>query len=181
MKCLHYATDGQVLGFYDKNVHKDIPQPHIEITEDLWQKCLDDSDLYRVDVSQKKLITKGSATLISSENKETLVKDNSVSPESDLKSNPPEQNKIPTETTEPDKASDRLNAERQAAHEIHHIAQNLREKLTAALTQVDKIESATLEALEKADDLADLDTLVQQMQSQCDTACDVLFNVSALE
>ena len=59
----------------------------------------------------------------------------------------------------------RLTAERQAAHEIHHITQTLREKLTAALTQVDKIESATLEAMEKADDLADLDTLVQQMQS----------------
>ena len=179
MKCLHYATDGKALGFYDKSVHKDIPEPYIEITENLWQKCLEHSDSYTIDVSQKKLIIKGHAALASSENKETLIRDKLVSPLEPDSESTPKQSMAEKEKSKEE--TSRLTAERQAAHEVHHIAQTLREKLTAALTQVHKIESATLEAMEKADDLADLDTLVQQMQSQCDAACDVLFNVSALE
>jgi len=42
MKIAHYnKTDGQLLGWYDEEIHAEIPVPNIEVTEEQWSKALE--------------------------------------------------------------------------------------------------------------------------------------------
>ncbi len=42
MKYAHYdETTTKILGWYDKDIHKTIPKPNIEVTNSVWEKALD--------------------------------------------------------------------------------------------------------------------------------------------
>ena len=40
MKYVHLNNENKILGFYDKKIHKIIPEPNIEITNEVWQDCI---------------------------------------------------------------------------------------------------------------------------------------------
>jgi len=55
MKYAHYDKDtGKLKGFYDKTIHKIIPKPYIEISDEEWHEALSKNYNY-VDTKQKKL------------------------------------------------------------------------------------------------------------------------------
>ena len=63
MKIVHYDTDTQkVLGWYDKSIHKNIPIPNIEVSDEDWQKAIDTNANY-VDVKNKTVSFKDFRTL----------------------------------------------------------------------------------------------------------------------
>ena len=41
MKYCHYEQNtGKILGYYDKEIHSEIPEPSIEISEEQWQHAI---------------------------------------------------------------------------------------------------------------------------------------------
>lgn len=58
MKNAHYDKESQkLLGWYDKDIHKAIPTPHIEVSDEVWQKAISENANY-VDVDTKTLLVK---------------------------------------------------------------------------------------------------------------------------
>ena len=43
MKYAHVDNNGQILGWYDQEIHTDIPEPNVEVSEEVWQNALDSS------------------------------------------------------------------------------------------------------------------------------------------
>ena len=44
MKILHYNKNtGKILGWYDENIHKRIPTPNIEVSDEGWKQALKDN------------------------------------------------------------------------------------------------------------------------------------------
>ena len=44
MKYCHYEKEsGKILGYYDKEIHAEIPSPAIEITDEVWQNAINNS------------------------------------------------------------------------------------------------------------------------------------------
>ena len=44
MKYCHYEKEsGKILGYYDKEIHEKIPEPNIELTEEQWQKAINNN------------------------------------------------------------------------------------------------------------------------------------------
>jgi hypothetical protein len=41
MKYAHIKQDGQLLGWYDKDIHTSIPTPNMEVSDDAWQNAID--------------------------------------------------------------------------------------------------------------------------------------------
>lgn len=42
MKIAHYdEKTKKLLGWYDKDIHKEIPTPNIEVTDEVWQEAID--------------------------------------------------------------------------------------------------------------------------------------------
>ena len=41
MKYAHINENGQLLGWYDKEIHTSIPTPNIEVSDDIWQTAID--------------------------------------------------------------------------------------------------------------------------------------------
>lgn len=58
MKYLNFDDNGNILGFYTEEIHgNNIPENTLSITESKWQEILENgSDLYRIDLSLKKVI-----------------------------------------------------------------------------------------------------------------------------
>ena len=55
MKYVHYDKDTyEILGFYDKDIHgNNIPNPHIEITDDEWRRMIE-TGCNKIDINKKK-------------------------------------------------------------------------------------------------------------------------------
>jgi hypothetical protein len=43
MKHAHVDNNGQILGWYDQEIHTDIPEPNVEVSEEVWQNAIDSS------------------------------------------------------------------------------------------------------------------------------------------
>ena len=44
MKYVHYEKEsGKILGYYDKEIHAEIPHPAVEITDEVWQNAINNS------------------------------------------------------------------------------------------------------------------------------------------
>ena len=43
MKYAHINNDGKLLGWYDDEIHNDIPTPNIEISDDVWQNAINNN------------------------------------------------------------------------------------------------------------------------------------------
>lgn len=43
MKYAHIDNNGQILGWYDDEIHSDIPEPNVQVSEEVWQNALDSS------------------------------------------------------------------------------------------------------------------------------------------
>lgn len=43
MKCIHIDEDGQILGWYDKDIHTSIPTPNIEVSDEVWQNAINNN------------------------------------------------------------------------------------------------------------------------------------------
>ena len=43
MKYAHIDDNGQILGWYDQEIHTDIPEPNVEVSEEVWQNAIDSS------------------------------------------------------------------------------------------------------------------------------------------
>jgi hypothetical protein len=43
MKHAHIDNNGQILGWYDQEIHTDIPEPNVEVSEEVWQNAIDSS------------------------------------------------------------------------------------------------------------------------------------------
>ena len=44
MKYCHYEKEsGKILGYYDKEIHTEIPSPSIEISDEIWQNAINNS------------------------------------------------------------------------------------------------------------------------------------------
>lgn len=41
MKYAHINENGQILGWYDKEIHTSIPTPNIEVSDDVWRNAID--------------------------------------------------------------------------------------------------------------------------------------------
>ena len=41
MKYVHYDGNSKILGYYDSEIHENIPTPNVEINEEQWAKALD--------------------------------------------------------------------------------------------------------------------------------------------
>lgn len=56
MKYAHYDKDTKrLLGYYDDEIHNDIPEPNIEISDEDWAKALNEN-ANSVDVKNQKLV-----------------------------------------------------------------------------------------------------------------------------
>jgi hypothetical protein len=57
MKKTHYDnTNGKILGWYDPKIHKEIPSPNIEITDEKWQIAIDDQHNHITSVGVTSLV-----------------------------------------------------------------------------------------------------------------------------
>ena len=43
MKYAHIDNNGQILGWYEDEIHSDIPEPNVQVSEEVWQNALDSS------------------------------------------------------------------------------------------------------------------------------------------
>jgi len=43
MKYAHIDDNGQILGWYDQEIHQSIPEPNVQVSEEVWQNALDSS------------------------------------------------------------------------------------------------------------------------------------------
>lgn len=43
MKYAHIDNNGQLLGWYDKDIHASIPTPNIEVSDDTWQNAINNN------------------------------------------------------------------------------------------------------------------------------------------
>jgi hypothetical protein len=43
MKFAHIDNNGQILGWYDQEIHQSIPEPNVQVAEDIWQHAIDSS------------------------------------------------------------------------------------------------------------------------------------------
>jgi len=43
MKQAHVDDNGQILGWYDPEIHNSIPEPNIQVTEEIWQNAINNS------------------------------------------------------------------------------------------------------------------------------------------
>ena len=43
MKYAHIDDNGQILGWYDQELHQSIPEPNVEVSEEVWQNAIDSS------------------------------------------------------------------------------------------------------------------------------------------
>jgi len=43
MKYAHVDNNGQILGWYDQEIHTDIPEPNVEVSEEVWQNSINHS------------------------------------------------------------------------------------------------------------------------------------------
>jgi hypothetical protein len=43
MKFAHVDNNGQILGWYDQEIHQSIPEPNVQVAEDIWQHAIDSS------------------------------------------------------------------------------------------------------------------------------------------
>ena len=43
MKYAHIDDNGQILGWYDQDIHQSIPEPNVQVSEEVWQNALDSS------------------------------------------------------------------------------------------------------------------------------------------
>ena len=43
MKYAHIDNNGQILGWYDQEIHQTIPEPNVQVSEEIWQNALDSS------------------------------------------------------------------------------------------------------------------------------------------
>jgi len=43
MKYAHIDNNGQILGWYAREVHDAIPEPNVQVSEEVWQNALDSS------------------------------------------------------------------------------------------------------------------------------------------
>ena len=43
MKQAHVDSNGQILGWYDPEIHNSIPEPSIQVTEEIWQNAINNS------------------------------------------------------------------------------------------------------------------------------------------
>ena len=48
MKYANYDSTGKIIGFYSKDIHKIIPEPSLEITDEQWQEIFSNQDLYSI-------------------------------------------------------------------------------------------------------------------------------------
>lgn len=57
MKYANYDDkNGNILGFYESSIHREIPKPFIELSNDEWIDCIEHQGLRIVDVDAKKII-----------------------------------------------------------------------------------------------------------------------------
>ena len=52
---VHYEENGAIQGFYDDNMHNEIPMPTKEINHEQWQEYLQNQGKYLVDVAEEEL------------------------------------------------------------------------------------------------------------------------------
>ncbi|HBS59417.1 MAG TPA: hypothetical protein DEA44_09135, partial [Firmicutes bacterium] len=52
----NYDNDGNIVGFYNPDIHKTIPSPSIPLTETQWQMCIDNPEEYKVDIGTLTLV-----------------------------------------------------------------------------------------------------------------------------
>jgi hypothetical protein len=43
MKYAHIDTNGQILGWYESDIHDTIPEPNVQVSDSVWQNALDSS------------------------------------------------------------------------------------------------------------------------------------------
>jgi hypothetical protein len=43
MKYAHVDNNGQILGWYDQEIHQSIPEPNVQVAEDIWQHAINSS------------------------------------------------------------------------------------------------------------------------------------------
>jgi len=43
MKHAHVDNNGQILGWYDQEIHTDIPEPNVQVSEEVWQNSINHS------------------------------------------------------------------------------------------------------------------------------------------
>lgn len=43
MKYAHIDNNGQILGWYDDEIHESVPEPNVQVSEEVWQNALDSS------------------------------------------------------------------------------------------------------------------------------------------
>ena len=43
MKYAHINENGQILGWYDKEIHTSIPTPNVEVSDDVWHNAIDNN------------------------------------------------------------------------------------------------------------------------------------------
>jgi len=43
MKYAHVDGNGQILGWYEDEIHSTIPEPNVQVSEEVWQNALDSS------------------------------------------------------------------------------------------------------------------------------------------
>ena len=43
MKYAHVDNNGQILGWYDQEIHQSIPEPNVEVSEEVWQNAINSS------------------------------------------------------------------------------------------------------------------------------------------
>lgn len=62
MKYAHYKKDSfELIGWYSKDVHDSIPEPHIEVSEEIWQESLK-CNYNCIDITNNCLIKKDFST-----------------------------------------------------------------------------------------------------------------------
>ena len=59
MKYLNYdETAGEIKGFYSDEIHSTIPEPNIEITEEVWQNLIANNGKYKIDIEALEIVEK---------------------------------------------------------------------------------------------------------------------------